>query len=483
MRWNSITRRHFLQGAGSLTLALPFLESIAPRGMAQAVADQKNLICFFKPHGSYIDDYFPYRTATGWKSLAGDIRELDLMSTQGSLSKVFAGEFDALKARTNIYIGLNPVLENHNGNIPFATSPDFPSIDQVVAKSSRYNKSGKGVIAVQGTHGYDDKPCSLVLNNGRVNAVKAVQDALVMFELLFSGANLPPQSPEEASAQFKRLVRERKALDRVLEDYKRLANSRQLSAADKNILDDYMDFVAQKQRQLAMIAEKGPDGLVSGNAIPAKPDRSVNDNPITMTDTMIEMMVAAIKTNICNTFSFQLGVSVDETRFALPDTGYRQAAFHQEISHSVGLRNDHTIVDRHLFSKVARAFKALDVPMSNGSNYADNTLMYVSADLGLMDDTSHHTSSNMVAVTLAGKNIPIRSGRCLSFANTPNPQNGYPHNQLLIGLMEAVGATDWKDVLKRDGLSNLGPGFGLYDRNRQLLISDQDKEKPLPYLT
>ncbi len=479
MKWNPTTRRHFLQSSSAWVLALPFLESLAPRELkAQSQTAQKSLILFFKPNGSYPADYFPhdlYQPAPGLRvtDYGNERRSLDLASISGELSSVLGSEFDTLRSRLNIYLGLNPKNSNHNGAIPFATDASFPSIEQIVARSSLFNSNGGQALCVQGTRGFNI-PSSFALNGGQVRPVNAVNDALVMFQQLFSGKS--PQGATQPDAAFRRLIKDKKALDLVLEDYRRLQQSPVLSQADKRILNDYMDFMAAKQRLLAADIAKGPMASAA-QSFPNKPSEAVNADEISMTQSMLELMAAAIKTNVANSFQFQLAASVDETAFNLKTSGYQRGGFHADISHNESRRNDHLAVDRYLYGQVARFYKMLDTPMGSGDTYADNALVLVSGDIGAGATPFLHTSQNAIALSLSGKNIPFVTGHALSYAADAN-RAGYPHNQLLIAAMEAVGAKDWKQVLARGGL-NPASGFGVYGGN-QISLSEADKERPLP---
>ncbi|MFW7379150.1 MAG: DUF1552 domain-containing protein [Oligoflexus sp.] len=489
MYWNPISRRYFLQGAGSICLALPTLESLVPKALAQSAnGNQKSLICFFKPNGSYPEDYFPHNpynpaSELAVRNLGGEIREFDLSRINGSLSNVLAADFDSLKPQMNVYLGLSTAQENHNPSTPFATSQRFPSIDQIVVKSARYNTNRGQAIAIQGTTAGYTNASSYDIANGDIRAADHVKSALVMFQRLFSDLSAGDNNGNEEAAQaaFRRLLMERKALDQVLGDYNRLLRRSQLSAADKLVLEEYMEFVNQKQADLAVLIAEGPGATSMTGEVPGQPPESVNGSPISMTDTMIDLMVAAIKTNVCSTFNFQLATSVDETTFPLEIGGYNRGSYHSEISHSFARKNDHLIVDRYLFAKVAKTFNLLATPLNGNAEqtYADNTCIYVSGDMGAGEVPSNHTSHSAIAVTLSGKNIPIKSGRCLAYSSKPKG-DGYPHNQLLIGLMQAVGASDWRETLARNGL-NLGAGFGEYG-GTQRSISDQEKQAALPFL-
>jgi hypothetical protein len=105
--------------------------------------------------------------------------------------------------------------------------------------------------------------------------------------------------------------------------------------------------------------------------------------------------------------------------------------------------------------------------------------MYVSGDIGAGEVPSNHTNHNSISFTFSGKNIPIKSGRAISYSKNPKTQ-GYPHNQLLIGLMEAMGVNDWKNIIQANGKS-IGDGFGVYGGNQKPL-SSFEKNSSLPNL-
>jgi hypothetical protein len=484
MKWNPMSRRFFLQGLGSWALALPVLESLGgEEAFAQTAEEQKSLVLFFKPNGCYPEDYFPYdlyRPQAGLKvtDRGSQIRELDLSSLPGSISPVLGPAFDSVRSRLNIYLGLNPKNSNHNGAIPFATDANFPSIDQIVIRSPLYNKTGGQALALLGTKGFNI-PSSFGFGGGQIRPLNHVNDALVLFQQLFGGNPPVRQGGGDTDLRFRKLVKDKKALDLVLEDYKRLQNSSVLSLGDKRILSDYMEFISAKQKMLSDLLAKGPMPVAEVK-FPSKPAESVNSQEVSLTNSMLELMAAAIKTGVNHTFHFQLAASVDETNFPLNEPGYQRSAYHAEISHNESRRKDQEIVDRYLFGQVAKFYKLLDVPMPDGSSYADNALICVGGDIGAGAAPFLHTSHNAIALSLSGKKIPITTGRAISYASDPL-KAGYPQNQFLISAMEAVGATDWKQILERGGIPRPGRGFGVYGGN-QLALDEAQKDLPLPVL-
>lgn len=478
MFWNKITRRHLIQGSGGIALALPVLKSLEPKEAYANASDQKSLVCFFKPNGCYPEHYFPHEASLSQApfpvtNLGDGIKEFQLADARAKLSPIFDSSMSEVYDRMNLYLGLSTKEQNHNGAIPFATSNAWPSIDQLVAKSKLFNKINKPAIAIQATKaGYSGNETARDIVDGKIIRVAALKDALVVFEILFSQTG-------RQSNNFRQIVQEQKALDLVLKDANSLLARKQLGSSDKIILESYLEFIRDKEKQLAAALKQDPSAL-RPTTIPSKPEGQVNEKPLALLETMIELMSAAIKTNQYSCFNFQLASSVDETRFALNQDGYVNGSFHNEISHSTGRKQDHLAVDRYLFSQVAKFYESLNQPISAGeeARYADNLLVYVSGDMGAGEVPSNHTSHNAIAVSLSGKNIPIKTGRGLSYSQNSKSE-GYPHNQLLIGLMEAAGARDWRQILKDN--RRFSPGFGDYGGN-QRIISDNEKQSAIPYM-
>jgi hypothetical protein len=72
---NRFDRRRFLKGAFGVTVALPFLETLAPRVARAAAAPPKRLVVFFTCNGVNMDTWFPKTapgplTATSWTGQA-----------------------------------------------------------------------------------------------------------------------------------------------------------------------------------------------------------------------------------------------------------------------------------------------------------------------------------------------------------------------------------------------------------------------------
>ena len=480
MMWDKIRRRHFLHGVGQFGLWLPILPSLRAKA---AEEDQKNFICFFKPNGCYSEDYFGhdlYKLDQA-KDLSGGHRSIRLDQLPGPISEIFPTQWDAVKGQLNFYLGLDAARTNHDGSIPFATGGAHPSVDQLVYEIWRERGQSVHISAVQATTRGYQKESSFALNNGRVQPVRAYNNAIALFKQLFSDVRSAPIGNGED--QFAYLIKEEKAVDAILEDAKSMLKNKNLSDADKRMLGDYLEFVNEKQKKLKEMIRGDKDHSIPQKGVPPIPSKDLEQKPLLLMDEMVELMVAAIKTGACQVFNFQLASSVDETSFPLTTAGYRSGDYHSIISHDSNRREDHKLVDRYLFGQVLKTFQELNAPIhESGSTYADNTLIYVSGDIGTNRVPSHHESNGLIAITLAGKHIPIASGRALAYSKYREQANGYPHNQLLIGLMQALGIppSDWQALLSRHGLGQEA-GFGEYGGS-QMGISAGDKEKPLPYL-
>ena len=81
MKYNRISRRHFLQGAGGSFLALPFMPSLMPKAHADNVANPKFLVMFFNGHGGInLQNMNPIVTNP---AIAGQLTQQALYSSMG----------------------------------------------------------------------------------------------------------------------------------------------------------------------------------------------------------------------------------------------------------------------------------------------------------------------------------------------------------------------------------------------------------------
>jgi len=278
MRYNPISRRHFLQGVGA-GLVLPFLPSLAPKTAHAQTAFPKFFVAIGTPHGNVpIEDWAPIE--------ASGLSEAQLYSGSGSEGRDHRMRFgrlaDLTTANTHTYnpggtpeltrvLGhfLNPHLDKCNVitglDVLFYTGhnkalnlgnfrdladqniasnlllPSMPTIDRVIARSPTFYPVGDP-FTVRSIH--FDTGSMRISSDGPVGDVAPTPDtgqsnprAAHIFDAGF-GTDWSGGGSSQADPRLG-------VIDRVLDDYNRVLNSpygdgARISSADRDRLDEFV---------------------------------------------------------------------------------------------------------------------------------------------------------------------------------------------------------------------------------------------------
>ena len=221
-------RRMFLKGAGGAVLAMPFLESLLPRtASGQAMTPPKRFIVLKSFSTQLIQDWYPHFTGNGYQlhdsKYSGDKADGTTLLTQKLVSgKNYTwaplADFQTTTGISGILgPALNPFLSkltlirgldflptvNHNygallGNFGSCTAAtpcdadsiaDVPTIDQVMAYSSKVDPSTPGLRYLHISQGVTDSMSysNLGMSGGAVQQLKARTNPLDAFNDVFGG--------------------------------------------------------------------------------------------------------------------------------------------------------------------------------------------------------------------------------------------------------------------------------------------------------
>ncbi len=258
------TRRMFLRGTGGALLAIPFLDSLAPRdARAGGGGLPRRFAAFSTGHaGIRGANMFPAaETLTASQSFAGhQIRhgalQLDVQGGVAGLSPVLSADSgvftSGLAAKMNVLRGLDAgfylahTTGVHLGNLAghdTALAPESerrPTIDQVLAYSPKFYAQVPAVRSIQVGPHYS---ISLGHQNpfdptSPLQALPTSRRSIDLFNQIYT----PPDKSE---------VPRGPVVDRVLADYQRLRQSARISAQDRSRLDAHIarlvDFEARLQ--------------------------------------------------------------------------------------------------------------------------------------------------------------------------------------------------------------------------------------------
>ncbi|MEO8180294.1 MAG: DUF1552 domain-containing protein [Deltaproteobacteria bacterium] len=420
-----LSRRAVLRGAGSIAIALPWLEIMEPERRAQAApATARRFLAVYQPGGSVLERWRPAGTETSF-----------------TLSPILA-PLEPVKSRIVVLDGIDMKSavgeQNQAGMIallsgtPQATLgtgyAQGPSLDQVLATRLRGARRFPSLsLAVRWATGK---------SHGSLHPINALN-----FEDNATFSPMPPRLDPQAifSELFGSLGRaddawDRSILDSVLSRYTALQT--RLGAADRARLDAHIEQLRALERRLGTVVRCAPPmrvdttGYDPASGLASADDGSIRDIP---TDTMIptvgrfmtDMLVMAMACDLTAVGTLQwtdseakhtfpwLGLS-EHHHFYMNDGGYRPAELERISS---------WYSEQHAY--LIRSMSAVDV---GGHSLLDESIVFFGSNL---QDAATHTKTNMPFL-LAGNGGGLRTGRYLVHDHPS-------HNDLLSRLVNFFG--------------------------------------------
>jgi hypothetical protein len=483
------SRRRLLQGAGGAVLAVPLLESLAPRGARAQAAPARRLIVVKTFSTQVINAWYPTMTGNGYvlkdskypgtnKADGTTLLTQKLVSGQNytwaplgdfagtsGISTILGPALNPFAPKLTLIRGLDFLPSvNHNyggllGNFSSCTAatpcdadalPEVPTIDQVLAYSTKFYPATPALRYLHVSQGVTDSMSysDFGMRGGAVQQLTARANPLDAFNDAFGAAPTttgPTPPPPD---------RDKLLVDMVRDDYVALKSNSRMSAADRQLLDQYVTLVTELEAKLA------PRPMMACTR-PAAPASLVNNNGLDTTDIttkwslFLDVVTAAImcdQTRIVTIAVHKaLGPGPDASDPTL--TGF----FHSEdasggtwhgLAHDWSNPNSRRMLEgingwiaENVFAKL---LGKLDVAESNGSTFLDNSLVYWGNELGF-----NHIAYSVPCLLAGGAGGFIKTGRYLDYIDWDgksyfaqedgNVIKGIPHNQLLVTILQAMG--------------------------------------------
>ncbi len=504
-RVDVLSRRLFLGAAGGTLVALPYLESLMPRvARAQDATDPKRFICLKTFSTQLIRGWYPALNGNGYQlknavysgskadgttlltaSLPGSggaqapLRDFE---TSSGISSILGPALNPFLDKLLLIRGLDflPTV-NHNfggllGNFSSCTNAtpcdadsllDVPTIDQVLAYSSKFYAQTPAVRALHVSQGVEDAMSytDYGIKGGPVEQMKARTNPLDVWTDLFSTLVVSEEGEGETGPNPDALL-----VDGVMEQYRELKKSPRLSAADRQKLDAHLNQLAEVEARLGAVT--------SYSCVkPMEPDSLANNNGTDPTniaqkwDVLLDLVV--------------LGLACDRTRLATigvhkalgpgPDAENSTLSghYHSEdasggtwhgLAHDWGNENARRMlaginqwVAEEVFAKLIAKMDA--VTESDGRTLLDNSLVYWGNELGF-----NHIAYSVPCLMAGSAGGAVKSGRYLDYIDWDghayfsqedgNVIKGIPHNQFLVSVLQAMGLSP--EDYEIDG----SPGYG-----------------------
>ncbi len=425
-----LSRRSVLRGAGTVAIALPWLEIMTPeRRSSAAPTPPSRFLAVYQPGGTIIDHWRPTGTATDF-----------------TLSPILA-PLEPVKDRIVVLDGLDMASavgeQNQAGMIAWLTgTPQVlpisaesfsqgPSIDQVIAGRLAAARPLRSLsLAVRwGTgksHGLVH-PIDIVnfADDAAFSPLKPLLDPQAVWKELF-GALGPDEAAWDSSI-----------LDAVGQRYRSLAL--RLGASDRMRLEQHLDRIRQLEQGLSSmrVACAAPERVDTTGYDPESGLNSSDDGSIVdlATDAMIptvgrfmtDMLVMAFACDLTPVGTLQwsdceakhtfpwLGLT-EHHHYYMNDGGFHPAEIEQIAT---------WYSEQHAYLIAAMA--GIDM---GGHSLLDESIVFFGSNL---QNPATHIKNDMPFL-LAGNGGGLQTGRWLSFGDTS-------HNDLLVSLLNRYGDT------------------------------------------
>jgi hypothetical protein len=420
----SLSRRHFLGGA-AVTLALPFLPSIAPKGARAQSEAPKRMLAWYVPCGIHMADWTPAATGTdfAFPSILQPLEPVkqDIIVVTGLFNRPARPDGPGDHASgTGAFI---------TAAHPFKTAGEDIrngiSVDQVAANelgmATRFPSLQLGINGGGGAGDCDSGySCAYAHNISWADAdtpISKLTNPQVVFDRLFAGFDMMAS----AEAQERRRVYQTSVLDYVLEEANQL--ERKLGAVDKMKLAEYMSAVREIEMRI--------NGFMGPMCAP--PDRPLDGFEVQEhIDMMSDLQVVAMQCDLTRIITFMMANAGDgrDYGFIGADGG------HHDLSHHGGDTTKHarlSIIDRWEIERFAYFLgKAKAVTEADGTTLLDNCTIFFSSEISDGDRHNH----NDMPILLAGKGGgAFRTGQHIRYDGEPTVAN------LFITMLAAMGVS------------------------------------------
>jgi hypothetical protein len=411
-----LTRRTLLRGLG-VTMALPWLESLKVWGDEPAATASQAPVrtaVLFSGNGFHSREW--------WARGEGETMELGqvlapLAPHRRKLTFI-GGLYNAEALKGNIH-------SSQTGNLlsgaPLAAGGEIrsgTSFDQLIAQ--RYGQA--------------TKIPSLVLGCEKSNpSVHKNYSMLYSSHISWGSPTTPTPLELYPALAFDRLFKDsvergdQSVLDAVLADAGDL--KRQISAADRRKLDEYLDSVREVERRIERAGQRGelqgwrptldkPNMARPADGIP----QDIGEHMRLMGD----ILVLALQTDTTRVCTLKLNNDHSSLRF--PNLGV-DYMIHHLLSHSDTA--DWLKVNQFFLAQLAYIAGKLDAIQEGERTLLDNSMiLYCSSML-----TGSHDATQLPVVVLGGGGGKIQGGRVLDYSGQPNRQMC----RLYLSLLDKVG--------------------------------------------
>jgi hypothetical protein len=439
-----ISRRTMLRGMG-VTMALPLLEAMVPArtALAKALGSRTRFVAIEMVHGAAGSTAFGLKKHL-W-SPAGTGRDFDLAGTSLSPLEPFR-DYLTIVSNTDVK-NAEACTAPEIGGDHFRSSAVFltqshprqtqgsdvevgTSLDQFYAQ--RFGQETpipsmqlcvENVDAAGGcSYGYSCVYTDSISWASPTEPLPMIRDPRVVFDQLFGVGATPAERAQ-------RRAEDRSILDWIGESVARL--NRELGAADRARLSDYLDDVREIERRIQRVEASNSSG--EPRELPGAPV-GVPDSFEEHVKLMFDLQALAFASDTTRVFAFKLGR--DASNRVYPESGvkmaFHSASHHQEREERI---TDYARINRYHVSMLPYFLERLKNTPDGESNLLENSLVLYGSPMGNSNVHNHKRCPLFVAGHAGGK---LRGGVHIMTADHT------PMANAMLSIAHAVGLDDFE---------------------------------------
>jgi len=376
-------RRTFLRGMG-VTVALPFLESMAPAMTPLAQSPAKPPLRFgavYLPNGCVMDNWTP-KTTDGTLEILPILKPLESFRNQmtlvGNLSRAggknstdhavsSAGWLTGALAKPTeaedikVGISIDQILAKQVGQ-----ETPLPSLEYATEDFSGYVG---GCVP-----GYSCAYMNTISWASETQGLPMEIDPRAAFERMFGRAGTP------ADRQMRR-TEDRSILDSILQETRGLQTK--VAATDRVRLDNYLANVREIERRIQKAESRNSKEITAIDAPLGIPESLEEHMGL-----MFDLLVVAYQSDLTRVFTFMTGREASQRTY--PALGFKET--HHDISHharTAEKMTQHTKINTYFAQMFATFLEKLRNSPEADGNVLDNSLIAFGA--GMSDGQAHNS--------------------------------------------------------------------------------------------
>jgi hypothetical protein len=424
--YRKLSRRVFIGGAGAV-LALPWLESLLPRGArAQQKPAPTRFLGYFVPCGIRMEHWTPKNEGAGYDlpPILVPLKDLQAkISVLAGLANLPArpdGAGDHASG-TGAFLTCAHPFKTEGADIKNGISVD-QRVAEEIGGDTTLRSLQIGIDGGDSAGGCDSGySCAYARNvswSGPATPLPKLTDPRTVFDRLFAGFDSAATQAEVA-----RRVRQSKSLlDYTLADANAL--SLRMGKTDQHKLDEYMTGVRELEARLQSAAQAPScDPGMRPGTDPAYPDK---------VKLMSDLMVLAFQCDVTRVTTFMLGNGGSNRNYGFigVNVGHHETSHHQMDPVKL---DQLTAIGTWEMQQLAYLLARMQAVDEGGESLLDHSVVFLSSEI---EDGDTHAHTNMPILLAGAASGRLKPGKHVKFTGQPSVGN------LFVSVLQACGLSD-----------------------------------------